>query len=393
MRRWRKWVSCVLVGTALVGMAGCGGGGGGGDSEAENRACYLQEYNKTNLPSIPEFTYFDGNTFYYQQWAIHYDSNFARDNNISSEASIHMDADHNFLGRKIKVAVIDSGLQVDHEDLQGVVVKTYDVKTGSEDVSPPNEYLIHGHEVTGVIAARNNSFGMVGVAPEVEIYFIRLPFEDGSMPTSYIVDAFEKAKEWNVDVINCSWGTNDVDETVQKTIEELAKKGRNGKGTIIVFAVGNEGGRMDDRDEAALDVVIGVGATDETNLRAEYSNFGPQLDVMAPGGGHIGITTLDLMGFDGIARENENYILFDDYNSYPYRVSTPFAGTSAAAPIVTGVVALLLEANPNLTRENVYNALACSADKIGNVPYGSDGFNEYYGYGKVNVHKALQLVR
>ncbi|WP_457596930.1 S8 family serine peptidase, partial [Hydrogenimonas sp.] len=103
---------------------------------------------------------------------------------------------------------------------------------------------------------------------------------------------------------------------------------------------------------------------------------------MAPGGYNLGITTLDQNGTAGLSEDD--YLRYNDYYA--------FAGTSASAPIVTGVVAQLLEANPTLTRLQVYNALQCSADKIGDVPY-IDGRNDYYGYGKINANAALKLVR
>ncbi|WP_457598783.1 S8 family peptidase [Hydrogenimonas sp.] len=356
--------------------------------------CYVQEYNTSNLPPMPDTVYFSGNTLYTQQWAIHNDSSFYLQNRINKDAHIHMEnssGGQNFLGRSIKVAIIDDGLDTDHEDLQGAIVATYDVATGTSDVKPRSDYENHGTEVTGIIAARNNSIGIAGVAPEVEVYFIRLPF-DQAIPNSMIVDAFERAKIWGVDVINCSWGSGDVSDTVRAAIEDVTRNGRNGKGTVVVFSAGNGGddgiGDPIGNDESSIPEVIAVGATNKDNVRSTYSNYGTALDVMAPGGEYIGITTLDQMGSAGLSDSQiyPDYIVYDDYPN-------AFAGTSASAPIVTGIVAQLLEANPNLTRDNVRNALACSADKIGDVFYDENGFNIYYGYGKVNAQKALEQVR
>ncbi|WP_300362917.1 S8 family serine peptidase [Hydrogenimonas sp.] len=370
----------ILIAVTL--LSGCGGGGAG--SEFSDKSCTLQEYNKSNLPALPGISVVADNPLYYQQWAIHYDRYFYYGNDIDDEASIHMSEEHRFLGRGVKVAVIDDGLDVDHEDLVGAVVATYDVATGMTDVRPTRDTQNHGTEVTGIIAARNNAIGLLGVAPEAEVYFIRLPF-GRSVSTFEIVEAFEKAKEWGVDVINCSWGSGDVDPAVRDIIADLATHGRNGKGTVIVFAAGNEDQPIG-KDEASLPEVIAVGATNRENLRSSYSNYGESLDIMAPGGEYIGLTTLDQMGSAGLSSRDPDYLEYDD----PYNA---FGGTSASAPIVTGVVALLLEANPNLTRQNVQNVLACSADKIGRIPYGGDGFNDYYGYGKVNLKKAMALVR
>jgi len=388
-KSWGKW-PLVVVAAAVLMLGGCGGGGGGGE-ETVVHACTLNDFNKTDLPPEPGVSFFGNNPLYYQQWAIHRDVSFYRENAIVDDANIHLESEHRYLGRNVRVAVIDDGLDTTHEDLANAVVATYDVETGTTDVTPRSDYQNHGTEVTGVIAARNNGLGIVGVAPGVDIYFIRLPFGQ-NISIGQIVDAFEQAKRWDVDVINCSWGSGDVSDSVAAVIKELADEGRDGKGTVLVFAAGNSDQEIGN-DESGLPEVIGVGATDKENLRAYYSNYGPQLDLMAPGGAHIGITTLDQMGNAGLATKDPNYIEYDDFKDYGQGVSIPFAGTSASAPIVTGVVAQLLEANPNLTREDVYNALVCSADKIGNVPYDQDGFNIYYGYGKVNAARALDLVR
>lgn len=383
--RW-QWPWAASLAAAL--LVGCGGGGGGGDDEpaptpTEPLSCNDLVLDKTALPPLPAANSYAGNPLYYQQWAIHYDADFYRRNGIDPDASIHMDGDHRFTGRGVRVAVIDDGLDVTHEDLLGAVYATYDVATNGTDVSPRSDDENHGTEVTGVIAARNNGVGPVGVAPEAQIYFIRLPFER-KIYVDDIVEAFAKAKAWGADVVNCSWGSGDVDDAVRVAIADLAANGRNGKGTVVVFAAGNSGTDIGN-DESSLAEVIAVGATNRENLRSYYSNFGQALDVMAPGGEYIGITTLDQMGLPGYGGEDLNYLLYDDYFA--------FGGTSASAPIVTGVVAQLLQANPNLTFGDVYGVLTCTADKIGNVTYDASGFNPLYGYGKVNANAALSVVR
>jgi len=166
---------------------------------------------------------------------------------------------------------------------------------------------------------------------------------------------------------------------VRDKIVDLANNGRGKKGTIIVFSSGNNDRDMGN-DESAIPEVIAVGATSKYNLRAYYSNYGANLDVVAPGGYYMGITTLDNMGSDGIASIDEDYILYNDSKS--------FIGTSASAPIVSGVIALMLEKNPNLTRVDIENILKSSSDKIGSIDY-IDGRNNYYGYGKINLSNIM----
>jgi len=192
--------------------------------------------------------------------------------------------------------------------------------------------------------------------------------------------AFAKAEVFKADIINCSWGTYDVSPSVKETIQRLATTGRNGKGIAIVYAAGNNNRSMAN-DESAIREVIAVSASNEWNQRTTYSNYGPELDLLAPGGEDMGIATLDPMGNDGISAIGgaENYLLPDEDRF--------FQGTSAAAPIVTGAIALLLEISPALTRSEIVNILHQSADKIGDQAYVA-GRNDYYGYGKLNLASA-----
>jgi subtilisin family serine protease len=358
-----------LTGMIVLGLlSGCGGGGGGGEKE----------------PTVRSFLPYEENPLYWQQWSLHYDGYFyatvARRFGIAGdpEANIHLPQAAEYTGKGVKVAIIDDALDTMHEDLKGAVVRTYDVETGQEDVTPVGYDMNHGTEVTGLIAATSNRLGITGVAPQVEVYFIKMPF-DRTTTISMVVEAIEKAKEWQVDVLNCSWGTGDVDISVADALRDLAIHGRHGKGTVIVFASGNEGGPIG-HDESSLDEVLAVGATNIKNERSYYSNYGDALDVMAPGGEWVGLTTLDQMGEKGSAFGDNNYLEYDEYRA--------FGGTSAAAPIVSGVAALILQANPALRREEVFEILRRTADKVGDEPY-IDGHNPMYGYGKINVARAL----
>ncbi|WP_201354079.1 S8 family peptidase [Hydrogenimonas urashimensis] len=364
----------------LLLLDGCGGGGSSYSSDPSNDHPIV-------MPPPPTLSY-DENPLYPQQWYFHYDASFYQKLNASyginpdPDAHIHPLPTQKYTGKGVKVAIIDDALDVDHEDLFGAVKKTYNVETHSSDVRPFYDTQNHGTEVTGVIGARSNTLGLSGIAPDAEIYFIKLPF-GANISASQIYEAFEKAKEWGVDVVNCSWGSGDVPQLVEEAIVDLAKNGRNGKGTVIVFAAGNEDEPIGN-DEASIPEVLAVGATNINNLRTTYSNYGPELDLMAPGGEHIGITTLDQMDDAGMATLRANYLLYNDENA--------FGGTSAAAPIVTAVVALMLEANPDLTREEIMAILEESADKIGEKSYGNDGRNDYYGYGKINVEHAFDIL-
>jgi len=313
----------------------------------------------------------------YQQWYLYKDDLFYEQHAVNNDAHIHVgDLLQTYTGKGIKVAVIDDGLDVGHEDLYKAVVDSYDISTKTSDVNHTNFSAYHGTAVTGLIAARKNSKGILGVASDVSIIFLK--YKD-VMSDSETIELFDKAESFGADIISCSWGTYNVSDAVKSKIVDLSQNGRNGKGTLIVFAVGNDDYNLDNyNDESSIAEVIAVGSTDKDNTRAYYSNYGSSLDIMAPGGVQLAMTTLDVTGDAGA--NNGSYIFYNGH----------FTGTSAAAPVVSGALALLLEKNPNLTHDEVIQILRDKSDKIGNVFYDANGSNIYYGYGKLNVSKILE---
>jgi len=358
-------------------LQGCGSGGG--DSTTSNSS--VTESNVLTRAVAP----YTDNPLFGDQWYFYKNDEFYSYYGIDPDAHIHSLPTQTYTGRGVKVVVIDDALDITHEDLQGAVVYTYDAETKTTNVMPRSDDENHGTEVTGLIGANSNTIGISGIAPGAELYFIRLPFNQ-NISESMIIDAFYKAKEWGADVINCSWGSGDVSDPVKAVIEDVAKTGRNGKGTIIVFASGNGGfdeiGDPIGNDESGIAEVLAVSSTNIYNERTSYSNYGPELDLLAPGGEYLGLVTLDQMGVNGLV--NGNYV--------PYYSYYTFAGTSASAPVVTGVVALLLEANRNLTREDVMKILEANADKVDTAQCNYDpitGHSIYCGYGKVNVERSI----
>jgi subtilisin family serine protease len=314
--------------------------------------------------------------YYSQQWYLHYNETMYSQNSIDENAHIHPEEFlKTYSGKGIKIAIIDDGLDTNHEDLYGSIINTYTYNYNnfsSSDVSHSNSSDNHGTAVTGIIGARINGKGIHGIANRSDIIFLKL---QEFVSDSEFIELFNKAEEFGADIINCSWGTTDVSTAVKEKIQDLATNGRNGKGTIIVFASGNHSADMGN-DESAIPEVIAVGATDKDNFRAYYSNFGENLDLVAPGGTYLGITTLDPTDADGVATVDSNYLLYNDPSG--------FVGTSASAPIVSGAIALMLEKDPTLTRTEIETLLRNTSDKIGTLPY-VDGRNNYYGYGKLNL--------
>jgi len=352
----------------LLMLIGCGSGG-------KNNYENIEENNEENTSFSPGLE-----AYYSEQWYLEENQTFYAINNIDENAHIHMsDILQHYSGRGVTVAIIDDGLDVTHEELKKTEMITYDVAEHTSDVSHDGLYDYHGTAVTGIIAADLNGKGIAGIANQSKIIFLKYHEE---MSDSQVIEMFHKADELGADIINCSWGTYNVSPAVKETIQDLAINGRGGKGIIIVFAAGNDDQEMGN-DESAIPEVIAVGSTDRDNLRAWYSNYGETLDIVAPGGYEVGISTLDPMGENGIAELKSNYLLAND----PWS----FIGTSASAPIVSGVIALLLEKYPELTREEIAELLKTSSDKIGNIEY-IDDRNNYYGYGKINVKNLMNSI-
>jgi len=317
---------------------------------------------------------------YQEQWALHYDKAFYDAYGINKDAHIHgSNSLNNYRGKGVKVAIIDIGFDKNHFEYKNNIVKTINSSDGSSNVKCTNSNeCYHGSAVAGVIASNINNIGLRGIAPNVKLVLIKLDLA-GYVGDDEILNALEYANKENVDIINNSWGTGDISPVVQEKIDDMAINGRDGKGIIFVFASGNSG-KENNSDESMIKSVIGVGASDEENLRAIYSNFGNGLDVVAPGGYNLGIaTTYDSNDSNHIS----DFMKAEDYDK--------FQGTSASSPIVTGAIALLLEKNPNLTRVQIQEILNKNSDKIGNVEY-VNGRNNYYGYGKLNIDKILRIM-
>jgi len=324
------------------------------------------------------YTNYQTEPLFYQQWAIEYNQTFYEDNKIDKDANIHTnDLLKQYSAKGVKIAIIDDYVDLNHEDL--FLSKTYSIVTNSEKLEYSDDNF-HGTAVTGIIGARANKKGVLGIAYNSDIIFIQMK---STLTESEIIEMFEKAREYGADIINCSWGTYTQSDALQDEINDLVINGRDKKGIIVLFAVGNDNRNLDDyEDESKMENIIAVGATNSDNERASYSNYGSNLDVMAPGGYYYGITTTDISGSDGYS--NSDYDLYDSKNA--------FAGTSAATPIMSGVIGLMLEKNPNLTYNDIMDIIKNYSDKIGAVEY-INGRNDYYGYGKANLSNYLNAIK
>ena len=330
-------------------------------------------YNEVNS-TLDTNSSFLAEPYFNEQWYLAENRVFYRQNNIDANANIHagniLDL---YKGKGVRIAIIDNGFDMNHEEYKLNIANSFDSATKSADVSHTKITDIHGTAVTGIISADINGKGVAGIASDANI--ILLKYKE-FMSDSETIELFSKAEDFGADIISNSWGTGSVSPAVRNKIVDLATNGRSGKGIVIVFASGNDN-INNIGDESDIDEVISVGATDKDNLRALYSNFGTRLDLVAPGGYYLGLSTTDPMGSAGLASLDKDYLLFNDREA--------FIGTSAAAPIVSGIIALMLQYNPNLTVKEIETILHKTSDKIGNPPYDASGCNNYYGHGKINV--------
>jgi len=248
--------------------------------------------------------------------------------------------------KSVKIAIVDTGVDYTHEDLAGNYVSGgYDWVNSDNDPMDDNS---HGSHCAGIAAAvMDNNKGIAGVA-QVSIMAEKVLDSGGSGSFSDVADGIVHAADSGANVISMSLGSSSPSSTIENACEYAWDKG-----VILVGASGND---YDNHVSypAAYDSVIAVGALDQSDKRTSWSNYGEDLELMAPGDTIIS-TVLD-----------------DDYEFY--------SGTSMACPHVAGVAALALSRHPDYTNQQVRDLLVDTADDLGSV-----GWDEEYGYGRVDA--------
>ncbi len=266
-------------------------------------------------------------------------------------------------GAGITVAVIDSGLDTDHPEFAGriseysynatedKILKDYTTADGGYDWSLIEDEQGHGTAVTGVIAAAMDGIGTVGIAPDVQIMVIKAQCNEAGqfINSSDLVYGIYHAIENGADIINMSFGGYDPENVYQDVLQMAAAKN-----VICVAAAGNDGTtRL--CYPAADENVISVGAMEENSWNlAEYSNYGENVNIVAPG-----TTYTTAMGGE-------------------YKTAS---GTSLSCPTVVGGLALYLAQKPNATWDGLREMLYASCYDLGDP-----GEDWYYGYGAFDIH-------
>jgi len=289
----------------------------------------------------------------------------------------------------ITVAVIDNGFDLSHPDLRGKVVAPLNIADNSSRLPTGARFGDHATPCSSVAVASVNGSGLVGAAPAARL----MPLH-GLTYSKYLTERmFTHCIRNGADVISCSWGTIDSryrpDSEHARSINKALTQGRNGKGCVVVFAAGNEGQPLVNY-YGTLPGVITVGASTSSDTHASYSNRGRGLSVVAPSDGGWPILAGRASWDSGNAAapiSKRYYVDGIDRGAF-YK---HFGGTSAATPLVAGICALILSANPDLTSAQVKAILEATADKIGNRwDYDTSGYSEKYGFGRVNAERAVE---
>lgn len=287
----------------------------------------------------------------------------------------------------IVIAVIDNGFDTTHPDLKDKIYKPFDLWNQSDKLDQGDSRFTHGTPCASVALAASNGNGIVGVAPGAKF----MPVSGTSFSLRATEQMFDYCINNGADVISCSWGTTDpafdLNPMKQEAIAKAARKGRNGKGCVIVYAVGNE-----DLDfvnfYAAHPDVIAVAASTSKDEHAPYSNRGREVTICAPSNGDWPILTARAWWDKGVEWETGNYKYYRDGRDRGSQYKH-FGGTSCACPLVAGICALILSVNPELTAKEVKDIIIKTADKIGSPADYENGHSKKYGYGRINADKAV----
>ncbi|MGY5871463.1 MAG: S8 family peptidase [Candidatus Thorarchaeota archaeon] len=285
-------------------------------------------------------------------------------------------------GDPVKVALIDTGIDLNHPDLNDnykggwnfVENNAYPDDNGVGSAVPG-----HGTHCAGIIGAEDNQLGVIGVAPRADIYALKV--QTSGNTASETIDCIEDwtaavnwARTHGMDIISMSLGITDFTLieyrftfgsdalwseflTAKDALYAAMVSARN-SGIVIVVSAGNSGVGIRVFPAVWSDQCIVVGSVESNLERSDFSCYGPQLDFVAPGR--------------------------NIYSTIPDGTYGLKSGTSMACPMVAGVCALILDANPTFTPANVEAALISGATDLG-----SSGYDQLYGYGLVNAFASI----
>lgn len=263
-------------------------------------------------------------------------------------------------GAGITIAIIDTGVDVNHPDLKNNLVAGYNAITGRTGLSAVQDNNGHGTHVSGIAAAGLNGEGIVGVAYQAKIMPIKAMNRSGEGTDDIVADGIIWAVDHGAQIINLSLGANDESDILREAIQYA-----QAQGALLIAAAGNKGESLSEDSiafPAAEPGVLAVTATDRRDQLASFSLTGPQAGLSAPG---VNI-------FSDYWQNRSGYASID--------------GTSMASPFVAGVAALVWSLHPEFTAEQVKILLENSA-----LDLGTPGRDSNYGFGRVNAYWAVSF--
>ena len=257
----------------------------------------------------------------------------------------------------VPIAVIDSGADGAHPDLAAKLIPGWNFLTGTSNTADTGCSGGHGTAVAGAAAAdTNNLTGVAGVGWANTI--MPLVVLDGSCSATYsnMASALNYAADHGVRIINISLGGTTASSTLQSAVNYAWSKG------AVVFAAAGNSSNSTPIYPAACNYALAISATEPADTLASFSNYGSWISLSAPG---------------------DNILTTEKGGGYWY-----CWGTSLATPVAAGVGALALSANPSLTASALVTLLEKNSDDLG-----SAGWDEYFGWGRVNAYKAVTAAK
>lgn len=248
------------------------------------------------------------------------------------------------------IAILDSGISIQHVEFAGRVLPGYDFINDDEDALDDHG---HGTHVAGIAAAAlNNEQGAAGICPQCMILPVKVLDDSNRGTWGTVAQGIYYAVDAGARVINLSLGASVSSRTLESAIQYAEEHD-----VIVVAAAGNAGSSTP-YFPAALPYVVAVGATTDIDALWPLSNTGDHIDLTAPG-----------------------YRVYSTYKNLDY---ANMSGTSMATPFVTGLAALLASFDPTLTGATIVDVMTANADDLGD-----EGKDSLFGWGRVNVKRAM----
>lgn len=263
-------------------------------------------------------------------------------------------------GTGINIAVLDTGIDSDHPDLQANIAGGVAfVNAKGKNTNPWEDDNGHGTHVAGTIGAIDNEEGVIGVAPNVKLWAVKVLDNRGNGYLDDLVDGIDWAVTNNMDVISMSLSTESDYQPLHDAVDDAYAAG-----VVIVAAAGNDGTSVD--YPAAYDTVIAVSATDDQDSVPGWSNHGTEIEISAPGAS-----------------------IYSTYKGGDYKTKS---GTSMSAPHVSGTVALILKStigNYDTDNDGIWDPVEVRAKLTATAEdLGDSGWDQYYGNGLVDAEAA-----